>query len=385
MGSELLTAQQRARTAWSDQARANSPRAGESVTGRRNPMREWNRPCLSILIVSYNTRDMTLACLQSIAEQTHDMGAEIIVVDNASNDGSADAIDALSLRLPLKLIRLDENVGFARGNNIAAQSAGGRHLLLLNPDTIVQDRAIDRLHAFARTHPTAGIYGGRTVFADGTLNASCCWQRMTLWNCLCRATGLTGLAPNSALFNAEAYGGWQRNEVRNVDIVSGCFLMIRRELWDVLGGFDPSYFMYGEEADLCLRARSFRARPLFTPTAQIVHYGGASETSRSAKTIKLLAAKATLIRKHWSPLTAPLGVALLQAWPLTRWLSLSAASRLFNRPTLAAKAKVWREALAATGRWSSGYEAASPNTSQSPTFSATVNTTDMNPSASPAT
>jgi hypothetical protein len=308
-------------------------------------------PTLSILVVSYNTREMTLACLASAIAETRTTAAEIIVVDNASSDGSADAV---ARHFPgIRLVRARENLGFAAANNLAAREARGAYLLLLNPDTVVRDAAIDRLVDFARRRPEALLWGGRTVFADGRLNPSSCWGRMTVWNQLCRAGGLTGLFPASALFNGEALGGFARDREREVDIVSGCFLLVTRALWERLGGFDPVFFMYGEEADLCLRARRLGARPRFTPEATIVHHGGASETARLEKMVKLLAAKATLIDRHWHPLLAPLGRRLLALWPLSRWLARAAQARLSGRER--PEAATWRAIHEARARWQSGY------------------------------
>ena len=308
---------------------------------------------VSILIVSYNTREMTLAAISSVVRETRDVTFEIIVVDNASTDGSADAIAAHPAQPAL--IRLSENIGFGRGNNLAAEHATGELVLLLNPDTVVTERAIDRLVAFARVNKRAMIWGGRTVFADGRLNPASCWQRITLWNLITRATGLAALFPQSALFNPEAYGGWQRDSAREVDIVSGCFLLIPRSIWLALGGFDPTFFMYGEEADLCLRARRIGARPLVTPEATIVHYGGASEATRSGKMIKLLAAKATLIDRHWPRGTASLGQFLLMLWPLSRWIALEVAGRLTGHAARREAARTWRTIWQARAEWRTGY------------------------------
>lgn len=310
-------------------------------------------PELSILVVSYNTRAMTLDCLASVMAETRETSFEILVIDNASSDGSGEALEGLNG--PLQVVRLSENIGFGRANNLAAQAARGRYLLLLNPDTKVVDGGIDRLMAFARANAEAGIWGGRTVFADGRLNPSCCWQRMTPWNLLCRATGLTGLFPGSPLFNAEAYGGWERDSFREVDIVSGCFFLVRHDLWQRLGGFDPVYFMYGEEADLCLRARALGARPLFTPIATIVHHGGASEATRHAKMAKLLAAKSTLIRRHWQGWAQDLGLALLAGWPLSRWLALALAGALTRSQRFNSAAAVWRDIWKDRRSWVGGY------------------------------
>ncbi len=308
---------------------------------------------VSIVVVSYNTRDLTVACLDSIAAETRSCRYAVHVVDNASSDGSPEALSAH--RFCDGFIASPENFGFARANNLAARSATGEFILLLNPDTVVLDGAIDRLVAFARDNPAAGIWGGRTLFADGTLNPSSCWGRMTIWNLACRAAGLTGIWPNAGLFNGEAYGGWQRDTVAKVDIVSGCFLLIRRTLWEQLGGFDPAFFMYGEEADLCLRATKLGATPMITPAVQIIHLGGASERTRSAKMLKLLAAKSILIRRHWSPVLQPLGLALMAAWPLSRWLALSAVAALWPSPARHEAAAVWRILWVQRKNWLAGY------------------------------
>jgi len=210
-------------------------------------------PLVSILVISYNTQAMTLACLASIAAETR-VPHEVIVLDNASPDGSASAI---AERFPaMRLIASETNHGFARGNNIAAREARGRYLLLLNPDTVVLDHAIDRLVAFAERTPEAGIWGGRTVFADGRLNPMSVFADQTLWSVFCRTSGLALAFRGSPLFNPEEYGAWPRDAEREVDAVQGCFLLIRRDLWEALGGFDASFVMYGEEADLCRRARA---------------------------------------------------------------------------------------------------------------------------------
>ena len=123
---------------------------------------------------------------------------------------------------------------------------------------------------------------------------------MSVWSLFSRAVGLTMLFPRSERLNPEPYGDWQRDSVREVDIVTGCLLLIDRPLWDELGGFDERYFMYGEEADLCHRATVRGAAPVMTPEATIVHYGSASDTGNKASAVA--AARITLIREHWSPL-----------------------------------------------------------------------------------
>ncbi len=308
---------------------------------------------VSILIVSYNTCALTHEAVSSAARETTSSSYEIIVVDNASHDGSAAAL-AVHPAKP-RLITLYENIGFARANNLAAQQARGRYILLLNPDTIVHDGAIDALIRFADANPKARIWGGRTLFADGKLNPASCWHRMTLWNQFCRATGLTGVFPKSELFNGEAFGNWPRDTVRQVDIVSGCFFLIGRDFWDELGGFDPHFFMYGEEADLCLRAAKVGAKPMVTPTATIVHLGGASEKARTAKMTKLLSAKASLILRHWHPMLRPAGQMLLATWPLSRTIVLKLASKVTGSQSQREAARTWAEIWAQRHIWVNGY------------------------------
>jgi GT2 family glycosyltransferase len=275
-------------------------------------------PDLTVVIVSYNTRDLTLAALRTLFATTRRTSFEVVVLDNASSDGSADAVSTAFPQVTLH--RSDRNLGFAKANNLVAASARTDWLLLLNPDTEVHEGAVDTLMDFARAHPEAGIWGGRTVFPDGRLNAGSCWMRITPWSTFCAAVGLTALFPQTAFFNPESMGSWQRDSIRGVDIVSGCFFLIRRDLWDRLGGFDLRYVMYGEEADLCLRARRFGARPMITPAAQIMHLMGASSSNAGRRAL-VAKARTTLIRDHWPAGWVPVGVGLMWIWAATRVLA----------------------------------------------------------------
>ena len=308
---------------------------------------------LSILVVSYNTRRETLACLRSVFAATLACPREVIVVDNASSDGSCEAIDD---EFPdAQLIGLRRNVGFARANNIAAKRANGDMLLLLNPDTVVTGEAVESLLRFAARHRDAGIWGGRTVFPDGTLNPSSCWRFMSLPSVLSQAVGLSALFRTSGVFNREAYGGWARDSMREVDIVTGCFLLIRRQTWEDLGGFDERFFMYAEEADLCYRARARGCRPMFTPEASIVHIGGASETVFAPKCIRLFSAKATFMNKHWPGWRSKLGVAILKLHVLSRHAGHFALGRLAGSPRHGDRAREWRNVWRARTQWERGY------------------------------
>lgn len=308
-------------------------------------------PSVSIVVVSYNTRRMTLDCLKSIETEARTTPYEVIVFDNASTDGSAEAV---ATDFPhLRLIASDVNVGFARANNLAAAEARGRYLLLLNPDTVVLDGAVDRLFAFAQARPEARIWGGRTLFGDGTLNATSCFRQMNLWSLACRVSGVSTLAPGSEWLNPEPYGRWDRGAEREVEIVTGCFLLIERSLWDQLGGFDERFVMFAEEADLCHRARALGARPRVTPDVTIIHYGGASEKSHAERMIRLFRAKMTLIEKQWRGPARPLGQALFLLLPWTRKVATAVLAATSGR---AAEAhETWRAVWDRRDEWRFGY------------------------------
>jgi len=253
---------------------------------------------VSIIIVSFNTRQMTIDCIKSVIEQTKQIDYELIVLDNNSSDGSVEAIIA---EFPnINLIANKTNLGFACGNNLATREAKGKWLLLLNPDTVVLDHAINKLLAFAKSWRDEGIFGGRTYLGDGTFDPTSCWKKPSLWSVFCFALGLTALFKRNVFFDSESYGGWMRDTVRNVDIVTGCFLLLKKETWSKLNGFSSDFFMYAEEADLCLRALSIGVQPVIYPDAKIIHYGGASETIVADKMVRMLKAKVTLIHKHWN-------------------------------------------------------------------------------------
>jgi hypothetical protein len=281
---------------------------------------------VSILIVSYNTREMTRACLESVYREATDCSFEVIVVDNASTDGSAEMIATAFPKATL--YALDENLGFGRANNLAAENALGDYYLLLNSDTVVLDHAVDKLVRLARRQPGPGIYGGRSVFADGSLNPQSCWGQPTLWSEFCMGIGLSALFPDTMIFNSRYLGGWLRDTEREVDIIAGSFLLMEAPLWRRLGGFDTRFFMYGEDVDLCMRGRELGRTCLFTPESVIIHHGGGSERVVADKMIKLLRAKAQLYRKHWSPPRAWMGRRFLDLWVTTRLVGHRAAALL---------------------------------------------------------
>ena len=307
-------------------------------------------PLLSVMIVNWNTREMTLECLRSVYAETRETAFEVILVDNASHDGSAQAIAA---EFPqVALMAEDQNHGFAHATNISVAKARGQYVLLLNSDTVVQNGAIDRLVEFAQKRPEAKIWGGRTLFADGSLNPTSAWGKITPWSLLCMASGIAAAFPNSETLNPECYGGWQRDSERRVDIVQGAFFLIEKEFWDELSGFDPAFFMYGEEADLCHRARALGADPVITPAAQILHYGGQSSTMLSQKIIYALGGRIGLINRHFSLGWRGYGRFMMRLWAGWRALAYGIAARFSARFT--EPAKHWGTAWRRRAEWRDG-------------------------------
>lgn len=300
-------------------------------------------PRLSIIVVSYNTKMLTIKCLESVFAETLDTSFEIVVVDNASTDGSAKAIEDRFLD-QVTLISSNENLGFAAANNLAAKDAKGEFILLLNPDTEILDNAIDALFVFSRLHKNAKIWGGKTLFADGTINPTSCWRKMSTWSLLSQAFGLSSLFRNSTIFNPESIGPWNSGSAKYVDIVSGCFFMIEKKFWVQLNGFDKDFFMYGEEADLCLRASALKAKPMVTSTATIIHHGGASEAIRTDKLVRLIDAKMKLIQKHFPAYNQKIGLFLLSMWPFSRYLAhriLAISKRQSSQQSVLVWKDVW--------------------------------------------
>lgn len=252
------------------------------------------KPDLSVIIVSHNTRSLTLRAVETVFDQKGPM-MEVIVVDNGSADGSA---KALMKKWPrVRVLALQSNLGFARACNLAAGVARGRYLLLLNSDAYPIPGALAAILDFAQRWPNARIWGGRALHPNGKLNPRSCARRPTLWSVVSQALGLAAANPYSEFFNPEAMPSWCRSDERHVDIVIGHFLLIEQNEWRRLGGFDPAYFMYGEDVDLCLRAARFGARPAITPNAEVVHDEGSSQ-SQASRNAQILAARIRYSGRH---------------------------------------------------------------------------------------
>jgi len=233
---------------------------------------------LSIIIVSYNARADLERCLQSLHRPAPITPHEIIVVDNASTDGSADA----ARRWPdVRVIESGANRGFAAGNNVGIRASTGTYLLLLNSDTIVPDGAIDRLLQVARNHPEAGVIGPRLVDAGGLAELSfgsmispfAEWRQKRL---------MTGLAKRDAEISRRV--DQMTRQEQWPDWVSGACLLVSRADAEKVGLLDERYFMYLEDVDFCAAVRSLGRRVLFTPSVEIVHLKGRSRASALTQT-----------------------------------------------------------------------------------------------------
>lgn len=304
------------------------------------------KPLVSIILVSYNTAEYTLRALESVQQQTHS-AYEIIVVDNHSTDHS---VEVIRKQFPsIQLIESAENLGFAGGVCQGVAVAQGTYLLLLNPDTLVLDGAIDKLLSFAEQHPEHGIWGGVTLNNDLSLNTQHAWSKPDFFSLLFSALGLSKLFSTSCLFNHANYGCWQRDTIKEVDILSGCFFLITRQVWNQLGGLDPTFFMYAEEADLCLRAKAQGYQPIVTPDARIIHHGGVSHTRFSGKLIKLLKGKVELINRHISSWKQPIYKFLLWLYIFNKYL----LHRLFKPKS--EQTQEWQTVYQARSNWLKGY------------------------------
>lgn len=264
---------------------------------------------VGVVIVSYNTCPLLTDCLESVLATTADLDSEIVVVDNASADGSAAMV--AERFAGVRVLALADNVGFAAACNLGADHIHARHLLLLNPDTVVRPGAVQALLAALSRRPAAGLVGGRTLAPDGSLDPRSCWGTPTPWSLLCFGLGLSTAFARSRMFDPESLGRWPRDTEREVGVVTGCLLLVRADVWRRLGGMDPAYFVYGEDVDFSVRARRLGYRPFVTPLAEVVHLVGASSETSASKKIMVLRGKATQMQRLWGPAAARFGLAML--------------------------------------------------------------------------
>jgi len=299
---------------------------------------------LSIVIVNWNTKDITCQCLKSVYQQTAGLNYEVIVVDNASSDGSVEQIrqDYPSV----KLVTNDENRGFATANNQGMKIAKGRYVLLLNSDTVVLDNALDKIVAFADKQADAGIIGCRILNPDMTLQRSC-FQFPSLLNMIISVSYLNKLFPNSKLWGRERMTWWGYEDQREVDVVMGAFMLAQREVYEKIGGMDEAFFMYGEETDWCWRAKKAGWNIVFTPDAQIIHLGGqSSKQVRRKMLLQLRSGILMFVRKNRNYVIYLIACLLISMWFAIRIIPWLAA--------VIVKPGQWRNSLMRAGVYFEG-------------------------------
>ncbi|MBS1190929.1 MAG: putative Glycosyl transferase, family 2 [Rhodocyclaceae bacterium] len=228
---------------------------------------------VTVLLVNYNTRHLLETCFGQLQAASRGLASQTIVVDNASADNS---IDFIRRHWPdWELIANPRNVGFGRANNQALPRVEGRYLLLLNTDAFVAPDTLEKTVAYMDAHPRCGILGVRLVGRDGELQP-CARYFPTPWNLFLQRNGLARFFPRAHLIDDLA---WPHDAVRHCDWVPGCYYLVRRELIDQVGLFDPRYFLYYEEVDHCLAARRAGWEVTFFPHTSVVHLGGESARS----------------------------------------------------------------------------------------------------------
>ncbi len=229
---------------------------------------------LSVIIVSWNVRDYLRQALISVIAAAEGISHEITVIDNNSRDGSPEMVEKEFSRV--RLIASGINEGFSAACNKGIRASSGDYLLILNPDTVVSRDALGRALAFMRSHPDAGAAGARMTDGTGRFLPESKRGFPSPLTSLFRFTGLGRLFPRSSLFNAYYLGGMPDDEICRADILTGAFMMIRREALDKAGLFDTAYFMYGEDIDLSWRIRKAGYCNYYLPDVQIIHYKGRS-------------------------------------------------------------------------------------------------------------
>ena len=304
-------------------------------------------PRLSIVVLCWNDQAVIHDAIRSIYDRTRAVDFEIIVSDNGSKEGCVEGIRKAFPYPNLRVVENKANLGFARGNNAGIAMAQGEYVLILNPDTIVHEAALDKLIRFADRHPEGGAFGCRVLYPDGRYQPSA-MVAPTVGRWWIRAFGLHHLGRLSSIFLSGAYYGWRGDTERDIDWQSGCCVMVRGSLLKALGGFDPQFFYQNEEVDLCKRVWEAGYKVLFTPQAEITHLGGQSvKRARTRFDLETHRSRYKYFYKHYGERGAvkiryPILFFLVRQWALARLVSLC-------RPSDTNKAIA--ESLAVQIRW----------------------------------
>ena len=254
---------------------------------------------LSIIIVNYNVKEFLQNLIHSIEKASTNLTKEIIIIDNASDDGS---VEFIKEKFPqIKLIANQTNLGFGKANNIGLKQAAGKYILLINPDTLVAEDTFEKMIQFFENNPDAGLAGCKILNPDGTLQLACRRSFPGPWTSFTKVTGLSTLFPNSKIFARYNLTYLDENKTCEVDAISGSFMMMRKEVFEKVGGFDEQFFMYGEDLDLCYRIQKAGVKVFYVHSTQIIHYKGESTRRSSLDETKVFySAMHLFVKKHLS-------------------------------------------------------------------------------------
>lgn len=265
---------------------------------------------ISIVIVSWNARRYLGECLTSLSVPHSDVSTEVIVVDNASTDGSADFVRG---KYPhVRCIVSNENLGFSRANNIGIRIATGKYICLINPDVKVPAGCLPRMYRYMEQDRTIGLLGPKMLGAHGESRRSC-MRFPTLWNSFLRALAMDSVFGKTGWFGGSLMTDFRFDAIKDVDVLNGWFWIARREAVEQVGPLDQRFFMYGEDVDWCKRFHSAGWRVVFYPEAEAVHYGGASSSNAPVRFyLEMQRANLQFWEKHHG--RASRQVYLLMAW-----------------------------------------------------------------------
>jgi GT2 family glycosyltransferase len=300
-------------------------------------------PLASVIVVSYNTAELTGAAVRSAHASAGHLPIEVIVVDNGSTDGTLDVL--ASLDSPVTVDAVGANIGFGAACNRGAARATAPYLLLLNPDAELVGDALAQLLELARLHPQWGVYSGLTERSDGTVNQATARNLPSLRGHVAFALLL------SALFRGRPWADPDHVEIDPdgpavpVGVVTASFLLIERALFERLGGFDERYFLYSEEVDLLRRARAAGRQPLLAPWARVRHDAGQATGNEARRQVLMMAGRVTYARLTWSGWRRHVALAALRCGVALRALLESVPGR----------PRLWRAVWAARGWWSQGW------------------------------
>lgn len=259
-----------------------------------------HNPDVTVVVVSYNTVHLLERLFSALEGSRGGLSIQVVVVDNASRDGSAKVLRARHARA--ELIENTVNVGFGRANNQAFPQARGRHVLLLNTDAFVEPDTLQKTVEFMNHHPDCGILGVKLVGEDGSLQPSCRYFPTPL-NVFVAASGLQRFFPGLRMVDDMT---WDHASVRECDWVPGCYYLVRREVMEKVGYLDPRFFLYYEEVDYCRRVQQAGWKIMYYPYTRVVHIGGGSAESegsltRRGRQLSVLQMESELLyfRKHY--------------------------------------------------------------------------------------